>query len=93
MVLLHQVYCETDHSAQDLVDLLKAGSLYPPIDVAVHARAVYDALTAAELCEPAESSLKVHRISVSDRLAQGILRVLDWVDTRDQLAGGFAKRH
>ena len=55
------------------------------------ARAVYDAVAATDTCEPAESSLKLHLISVRDRMEQGIIRNLYWVDTRDMLADGLTK--
>ena len=65
--------------------------MYPPIDVCVDARAVFDALAASYVCDPQGSSLKLHLISVRDRLAQAIIRFLYWVDTRDMLADGLTK--
>ena len=88
---LHQVFCGTDQSAQDMVDLLEHGQLYPPVDLCVDAKAVFDAISASDICDPAESSLKLHLISVRDRMSQGILRFLYWVDTRDMLADGLTK--
>ena len=88
---LHEIYCGTTHSPQQLVDLMEHGCMYPPIDVCVDARAVFDALAASDVCDPQESSLKLHLISVRDRLAAGILRFLFWVDTRDMFADGMTK--
>ena len=67
------------------------GGLYPASDVAVDARAVFDAVAAADACDPQGCSLKLHLISVRDRLAQGIIRRMHWVDTRDVLADGLTK--
>ena len=39
----------------------------------------------------AESSLKLHLISIRDRLAQGIVRALFWLDTRTMVADGLTK--
>ena len=89
--ILHQVYCGTDASPHDLLDLLENGHLYPPIDMAVDARAVFDAISASDICDPAESPLKLHLISVKDRFAQRIIRALYWLDTRTMVADGLIK--
>ena len=74
-----------------MIDLLEHGGLYPQLDIAVDARAIGDAVAATDACDFQECSLKLHLISVRDRLAQGIVRRLHWVDTRDMLADGLAK--
>ena len=74
-----------------MVDLLEAGRLYPPLDLGADARAVYDAVSASDVCDPAGSSQKLHLISVRDRLFQGIVRRLYWLGTRDTVAGGLTK--
>ena len=90
-VTLHQIYCGTTQTPEDMVDMLENGGLYPPLDICVDARAVFDAVAATDTCEPAESSLKLHLISVRDRMFQGIIRRMFWVDTRDMLADGLTK--
>lgn len=74
-----------------MIDQLEHGGLYPRLDLAVDARAVYDAVAAADACDPQECSLKLYLISVRDRLAQGIVKRLRWVDTKDMLADGLTK--
>ena len=74
-----------------MVDLLESDKLCPPLDLWVDARAVRDAVAASDICDPAGSSLKVHLISVRDRLVQGIIRRLYWLDTRDMVADGLTK--
>ena len=74
-----------------MIDLLEHGGLYPSLDVAVDAKAVFDAVAATDACDPQECSLKLHLISVRDRFAQGIIRRTHWVDTRDMLADGLTK--
>lgn len=69
--------------------LLETGKLQFPIDICADARAVHDAMESSDCCERAESSLKLHLISVGGRLAQAILRSLYWTDTRDMLADGL----
>ena len=67
-------------------DCAIAGS--PP---GVDANAVYDATEATAMCDPAGSSLKLHLVSVRDRMARASIRYLYWVDTRDMLADGLTK--
>lgn len=74
-----------------MIDLLEKGLMYLPLDLCVHARAVYDAIAATDACEPAGSSLKLHLISMRDRMAHGAIRALYWVDTRDMSADGLTK--
>ena len=85
------VFCGTHQSAQDLVDLLENGQVYPPVDICVDAAAVFDPIATADLCDFVESSVKLHLISGRDRMVQGILRFLCWVDTRDMLADGLTE--
>ena len=66
-----------------MIDMLEIGQLYPPFELCVDARAVYDAISASDVCEPGESPLKLHLISVRDRMSHGLVRRLYWVDTRD----------
>ena len=61
------------------------------MDLSVDARAVYDAVAATDTCEPAESSLKLHLLSVRNRMETRVIRKLHWVDTRDMLADGLTK--
>ena len=65
--------------------------LYPSLDVAVDAKVVFDIVAATVACDPQGCSFKLHLISLRDRLTQGIIRRMHWVDTRDMLADGLAK--
>lgn len=47
--------------------------MYPPFDLCVDARVAYDAIAAIDACEPAGNSLKLHLISVRDRMAHGFI--------------------
>ena len=85
-VALHEIHCGTHQTPEEMIDLFERGGLHPHLDFAVDVRAVYDVVAAAEACDPGDCSLKLHLISVRDRLAQGIIRRLHWVDTRDMLA-------
>ena len=78
---LHQIYCGTAQSPERMIDLLDRRLIYPPVDICVDARAVYDAISASDACERAGSSLKLHRISVRDRTLHGLIRGFVWVDT------------
>ena len=74
-----------------MIDLLEHGGLYPSLDVAVDAKAVFDAVAATGACDPQECSLRLHLISARDRLSQGIIRRMHLVDARDMLADGLTK--
>ena len=71
--------------------MMEMGQFYPPIDVCVDAKAVFDAIAASDVCDPADGSLKLHLISVRDRMATGMIRFLYWLDTRCMLADGLTK--
>ena len=71
--------------------MLEIGNLHPPLELCVDARAVYDAVSASDACEPAACSLKLHLTSVRDRTSHGLIRRCHWVDTRDMLAAGLTK--
>ena len=86
---LHQIYCGTTQSPERMIDLPEKGSMYPPLDICVDAKAVYDAIAVSDACEFAECSLKLHLISVRDRMTHGLIRKLYWVDTWDMLADGL----
>ena len=90
-MVLHQVRCGTEETAEMLLHRLDHGKLYPPIEALVDARSVYDALVAADVCTPMEASLKLHIIALRDRLKQGVIRTLRWTDTRDMVADGLNK--
>ena len=61
------------------------------MDLCVDARAVYDAISASDACEPAGNSLELHLISVGDRMTHGLVRKFSWVDTRDMPADGLTE--
>ena len=88
---LHQIYCGTDESVEELLARLEAGQLYPPVDVVVDAKSVSDAISASDVCTPQESSLRIHLIAIRDRLSRGLLRSLSWGDTRDMVADALTK--
>ena len=88
---LHQCLCGTDESEHQLLIKMEAGSLEPPIDLFVDAKSVTDAVSATDVCTPQEASLKLHLITIRDRLSRGILRSVSWCDTRDMVADALTK--
>ena len=56
-LILHQVYCGTAESSEELLIKLEHGALYPPIDLIVDARSVSDATAAADVCTPASVTI------------------------------------
>ena len=70
---------------------LESGDLLPVIEIVTDAFAVFSSLEAEDACTPAEAGMKVHLLSVRDRLRRGILNGLWWSDTRDMLADGMTK--
>ena len=89
--VLYQIYCGTARNPERMIDLLERGLMYPPLDLCADARASYDALSATDACELGGSSLKLHLISVRDRMSYGLIRKVFWVDTRDMFSDGLTK--
>ena len=56
-IILHQIYSGTHQSPEEMIDLLEHGGLHLHSDIALDARAVCDALAAADECDPQECSL------------------------------------
>ena len=90
-ISLHQLYCGVDESPTELALRLEELALDPPLEVAIDARGVYDAIEASDCADPGECSLKLLLLSVRDRLAHGQISTLWWVDTRSMLADGLTK--
>ena len=78
-------------SATELSKMQEDGLLEPAIQIATDARAVFDAIAATDSCEPAESSLKLHLLSIRDRITRQVVQSCYWVDTRDMLPDGLTK--
>ena len=74
-----------------MIALLERGVVYPPLDICVGARPVCDAISAADICEPAGSGPKFHPIPARDRMTRGFIRRFYWVDVPDMLADGVTK--
>jgi hypothetical protein len=87
----HQINHGCTESATEMAQALEQGVLTPAIDAVIDARAVWDAVAAADACTPLECSLKLHLLSLRDKLTQKILRTLFWADTRDMVADGMTK--
>ena len=87
----HQIEHGCSESATEMATALEHGNLTPAIDAVIDARAVWDAVAAADACNPLECSLKLHLLSLRDKLTQKILRQLFWADTRDMVADGMTK--
>ena len=67
LVNLHQIYRGTQQSPREMTDLLENGDLYPKLELATDARAMFDAMATIDACEPQRSSLTLHFMSVRDR--------------------------
>ena len=70
---------------------LEAGLMEPPVDLVTYARSVYDATDATDQSTPQEASLKLHLISIRDRLRCHVAQSLHWCDARDTLADALTK--
>ena len=88
---MHQVLNGCEETATELAHRMEEGLLQPSVDAVVDAKAVFDAVAAADACTPMECSLKLHLLSLRDKLMQNILRRLYWADTRDMVADGMTK--
>ena len=70
---------------------LASGRMRPPLDVNIDARSVYGAIVAIDAPTPQDTSLRVHVISIADRIRRHVLRTLSWVYTSDMLACGLIR--
>ena len=87
----HQIFSGCEESADEPMDRMEAGALQPPVDSVTDCASVYEAIKAAELTTPTEASLKLHLLSLCNRMEGDVLRALYWVDTRNMLADGLTK--
>ena len=71
--------------------MLEEGRLQPPLDCVCDARAVFDSIAASDVCDPAECSLKLHLLSIRDKILVGIIKRFFWADTRDMIADCLTK--
>jgi hypothetical protein len=90
-LIFHQVHCGTEATPDQLVQQMEQGQLYPPIDIFVDARAVFDALVARDAHIPLESSLYLLVVSIRTRILCKVIRRLGWIDTRSMIADGMTK--
>ena len=88
---LHQLLHGCKATAAQLAEALEEGHLSPGLDAVVDARAVFDAVRAADVCDPQECSLKLHRLALRDKLTRRLVRRLYWTDTRDMLGDALTK--
>ena len=88
---MHQVENGTHESAEQLMEKLEQGALSPPIEACIDARSVFDAIAASDITTPQEASLKLHLVSIRNRLEKGTLKRLWCVDTRDMVADALTK--
>jgi hypothetical protein len=89
--MMFEVWYGCDHKPDDMARWQEEGLLQPDVLAATDARAVFDAVAAADICEPAECSLKLHLLALRDKLANKVVKGLFWTDTRDMLADGLTK--
>ena len=89
-VALHEIFCGVQ-DVKMLVQKLESGSSYPPLEVVTDAMSVFEAVSCGDCCTPTESSLKLHLLSVRDRIQRGVIHALHWSDTRDMVADGLTK--
>ena len=90
-IIFHELEFGCSTMPGSLARMQEEGQLVPPLIAATDARAVFDAVAAAEICAPAESSLALHLLSIRDRITRGVLKYLYWFDTRDMLSDGLTK--
>ena len=62
-----------------------------PMVLQVDARSVYAAITATFIKAPAEKNLLSHVQFIRELLDAGVLRSIQWIDTRDMSADGLTK--
>ena len=89
--MYYEVLYGTQEDASTLMRRLEGGKMLPPIDVEIDASSVYDAISAKDTATPQEAALRLHVISIKDRIRCHELRSLGWVDAGDMIADGLTK--
>ena len=89
-MVLHEIFCGIT-PIEDMVSMLEAGALYPPLELCLDAMSVFEAVSAEDVSIPAECSSKAHLICMRDRVQCGMLQALHWTDTQDMVADGLTK--
>ena len=72
-------------------DLRTYGGHNVPMFLAIDAMSVFAAVTATYIKAPAEKSLLSHVQFIREMLDSGVLKALEWWDTRDMTADGLTK--
>ena len=88
---LHDIFVGDGGSPEAMLKTLEGGGLYPPQDMTVDARSVYDACASQDAGKPSEESLLLHVLAIRSWLESKRLRALFWEDTREMLADGLTK--
>ena len=57
-IILHQIHCGTHQTPEDIIDLAECGGLYPQLDVAIDARAIFYVVAATDACDFSGMQLK-----------------------------------
>ena len=89
-LMLHEIECGRISSEQARMMREKGGHVVPMF-LAIDAMSVFAAVTATYVKAPAEKSLLSHVQFVRELLDQGVLRGIEWWDTRDMTADGLTK--
>ena len=90
-IMMYELWHGCGQDFSKLANMQEDGQLEPYIMLATDARAVFDAIAATDVCEPAECSLKLHLLALRDKIRRNVVRYLHWMDTRDMLADGLTK--
>ena len=88
---LHEIFRGSGGDLERLDMLMQSGGLYPPQDVSVDARSVYDAVNAQDPGKPSEDSLLLPILSVRNLFEIKRIPAMFWIDTREMLADGLTK--
>ena len=78
-------------TASEARDLRMRGGYAVPMTLQVDAKSVYAAVTATYIKAPAEKNLLSHIQFVRELLDSGVLKTIQWIDTRDMAADGLTK--
>ena len=93
-MLVQTTLHEVQHGVMSADALLRAresGEMTPRLELAIDAKAVFDALTAAVVRVPADKHLYLHLRKLREFLDERQLWRIWWVDTRMMLADGMTK--
>ena len=88
---LEEIFYPESSSPEAMRKIHDEATLHFPLELAIDARSVFDAVSAPEFTTPSEATLINHLHCLREATRDGRVSALWWIDTRDMVADGLNK--